>query len=210
MQLLSVNIGKQQPIAAKSGASGIFKHPAAHAVQIGRLGLQGDHIQDIKNHGGPDQAVYVFTQPDYDHWSVLLGQTLAPGTFGENLLISNLESAALPIGTRLRVGRVLLEVTSARIPCETLSARMNDPKFVKIFRQQRRPGFYARVLEEGEVQAGDVVTLEGQTPPGAPTILDAFELYYTKSPTRAQIEHLLSAPIHHKMRSWLEDDLTKL
>ena len=209
MQLLSVNVGKARAIKAKSGSSGIFKSPVQDAVQIGHLGLNGDHIQDTKHHGGPDQAVYVFTQPDYDYWSSLLGQHLEPGTFGENLLISELESAPLPLGSQLRVGPVLLEVTAARIPCETLAARMNDPQFVKRFRQERRPGFYARVLEEGQVQSGDAVTLEGQMPPDAPTVLDAFELYYTKSPSRAQVEHLLSAPIHHKMRSELEGKLAK-
>ena len=209
MQLLSVNVGESRAIGAKSGSSGIFKTPVQHAVEVGRLGLAGDHIQDTKHHGGPDQAVYVFTQPDYDYWSSLLNRPLEPGIFGENLLISELESASVPLGRRLRIGGVLLEVTAARIPCETLSARMNDPQFVKRFRQERRPGFYARVLEEGQVQSGDVVTLEGQMPPDAPTVLDAFEFYYTKSPSRAQVEHLLSAPIHHKMRSELEGKLAK-
>ena len=207
MQLLSVNIGQQQPIAAKSGQSGIFKHPAEQAVQIGSLGLAGDHIQDIKNHGGLDQAVYLFTQPDYDHWSALLGQSLAPGTFGENLLVSGLESAKVPLGTRLRVGEVLLEVTSARIPCDTLAARMNDPKFVKRFREQRRPGFYARVLEEGAVRAGDRVTIESQPGQNAPTVLDAFEFFYAKSPSREEMEKLLTAPIHHKLRSEIQQRL---
>ena len=205
MQLLSVNIGAPQPIAAKSGQSGIFKRPVADAVFIGSLGPVGDHIQDIKNHGGPDQAVYVFTQPDYDAWSAFLGQPLDPGVFGENLLISELESAAVPIGTRLRVGGVLIEVTAARIPCDTLAVRMNDPQFVKTFRRQRRPGFYVRVLAEGEVRAGDRVTLDRQMPPGTPTVLDTFEFFYTKSPTPEQMERLLTAPIHHKLRAELEE-----
>lgn len=209
MQLLSVNIGQPQPIAAKSGQSGIFKRPASQPVWVGSLGPVGDHIQDTKNHGGPDQAVYVFTQPDYDAWSAFLGQPLDPGIFGENLLISGLESAETPIGTRLKVGGVLIEVTAARIPCDTLAARMNDPKFVKIFRRQRRPGFYARVLEEGEVSAGDAVTLEHQMPPGTPSVLDTFEFFYTKSPTREQMQHLLKAPIHHKLRAELEERLSR-
>lgn len=210
MQLLSVNIGQPEAVAAKDGQTGIFKRPAAQPVQVGRLGLAGDHIQDTKNHGGPDQAVYVFTQPDYDHWSALLGTELAAGTFGENLLISGLESAPLPIGTRLQVGAALLEITSARIPCATLAARMNDPQFVKTFRRVRRPGFYARVLEEGAVSAGDAVTLERPLSDDAPSVLDAFEFFYTKAPTREQIERLLSAPIHHKMRSELETRLARL
>lgn len=210
MQLLSVNVGQSEPINSKSGQSGIFKRPTAQPVQIGHLGLAGDHIQDTRNHGGPDQAVYLYTQPDYDHFSALLGTDLAPGTFGENLLISELESASMPIGTRLRVGTALLEITSARIPCDTLAARMNDPQFVKTFRRQRRPGFYTRVLEEGAVSAGDTVTLERELPDDAPSVLDAFEFFYTKVPTRDQMERLLSAPVHHKMRSELETRLAKL
>ncbi|AWN22748.1 MOSC domain-containing protein [Deinococcus irradiatisoli] len=207
MQLLSVNTARPHPIASKDGLTGIFKRPVEHPVHVGVLGLGGDHIQDTRNHGGPDQAVYVFTQPDYDHWAAFLGRPLEPGLFGENLLISALQSADVPIGTRLSIGEVQLEVTAARIPCATLAARMDDPQFVKTFRQQRRPGFYARVLREGEVRAGDTVSVEAQPPAGAPTVLDAFEFFYTKSPGREQMEHLLSAPIALKLRVWIQEQL---
>lgn len=210
MQLLSVNVGQAQPVAAKNGQTGIFKRPTTQPVQVNRLGLVGDHIQDTKHHGGPEQAVYVFTQPDYEYWSTLLGTDLAAGTFGENLLISELESAGLAIGTQLRVGAVLLEITSARIPCATLAARMDDPQFVKKFREVRRPGFYARVLEEGAVSVGGNVTLERMMPQDTPSVLDAFEFFYTKAPTHQQITRLLNAPIHHKLRADIESRLAKL
>jgi MOSC domain-containing protein YiiM len=211
MKLLSVNVGQSQPIASKSGLSGIYKQPEVGAVHIGTLGLRGDHIEDKQHHGGPDQAVYVYTQPDYDHWSALLGRELSPGTFGENLLIPELESASLPIGTRLRVGAALLEITSARIPCSVLAARMDDPAFVKRFRRERRPGAYTRVLEEGAVQAGDAVQVEFQPPEGSATVLDAFEFFYTKAPTPAQIEKLLAAPaLHARMRAELDATLASL
>ncbi|GGR22388.1 MOSC domain-containing protein [Deinococcus ruber] len=208
MRLLSVNIGTPRSIEAKSGQSGIFKVPVSEPVQIGALGLSGDHIVDTENHGGLDQAVYVFTQPDYDFWSQLLGRVLAPGTFGENLLVSDLESAPMSIGERLHVGEVVLEITSARIPCVTLAVRMNDPQFVKTFRRVRRPGFYARVISEGKVQAGQPVTLEGQRPLDGPSVLDTFEYYYSKFHTPAEIEHLLSAPLHRQMRAQLEAELS--
>ncbi|WP_425147306.1 MOSC domain-containing protein [Deinococcus sp.] len=207
MQVLSVNVGTAQPIQAKSGQSGIFKQPARGPVWVSTLGLSGDQIVDTPNHGGPEQAVYVFTQPDYDQWSERLGQTLAAGTFGENLLISDLESASLAIGERLRMGGVLLEITSARIPCVTLAARMNDPEFVKTFRQVRRPGFYARVLQEGNLEAGQSVQLEGQRPADGASVLDSFEYFYTKVPSRELIQRLLGAPIHEKMRRELEEKL---
>jgi len=209
MRLLSVNTGVPRSINAKSGQTGIFKTPVSSPVRIGTLGLSGDHILDTENHGGIDQAVYVFTQPDYDHWSQLLGQVLAPGTFGENLLVSDLESAPLNIGERLHVGNVVLEITSARIPCVTLATRMNDPQFVRTFREVRRPGFYARVISEGEVQVGQAVTLEGQRPLDGPSVLDTFEYFYTKFHSRSEIERLLSAPLHHQMRDQLQAELTK-
>ncbi|WP_293914473.1 MOSC domain-containing protein [Deinococcus sp.] len=211
MKLLSVNIGQPRPVEAKDGLSGIFKQPQVGAVWLASLGLSGDHIQDKQHHGGPDQAVYVYTQPDYDHFSALLGRDLAPGTFGENLLIPELESAPVAIGTRLRVGAALLEVTAARIPCATLAARMSDPQFVKVFREQRRPGLYARVLEEGPVQAGDAVQVEFAPQEGAATVLDTFEYFYAKVPTPAQITKLLAAPaLHAKMRSELAARLAKV
>lgn len=178
MKLLSVNVGRPQPIAAKSGQSGIFKRPVDGPVWVGRLGLSGDHILDTANHGGPEQAVYVFTQPDYDHWSARLGQRLSPGTFGENLLITDLESAWVKIGERLRVGAVLLEVTAARIPCITLATRMDDTQFIRKFRDQRRPGFYARVLEVGDVQAGDAVRFEGSPGLQSQSVLENFEAFF--------------------------------
>ncbi|MGI8748785.1 MAG: MOSC domain-containing protein [Deinococcus sp.] len=184
MKLLSVNIGQSQPIQAKSGQSGIFKRPVSGPVWVGRLSLSGDHIVDVPTHGGPEQAVYLYTQPDYDHWSERLGRALTPGTFWENLLISDLESAAVGVRDRLRVGGALLEVASARIPCVTLATRMNDPEFVRKFREVGRPGFYARVLEEGAALAGQDVTLEGRRPPGGPSVLDDFESFFAKLPTQ--------------------------
>src|SRR5579872_5822711 len=119
MRVVSVNVGKEQPIrgAKPSGKTGIYKMPSAAPVQVTPLGLEGDAIVDTENHGGLDQAVYVFTMPDYTWWSTHLGRPLAPGTFGENLTLSDLESATLRIGDRLQVGQVLLEITAPRIPC---------------------------------------------------------------------------------------------
>ena len=104
MQLISINVGKAQPIKAKSGQSGIYKMPVSGRVQVTALGLVGDAICDVESHGGVDQALYVFGTRDYEWWSRELGQALAAGTFGENLTISDLESAEFCIGDRLRVG----------------------------------------------------------------------------------------------------------
>ena len=103
------------------------------------MGLESDTICDTENHGGVDQAVYVYGVPDYDWWAEALAKPLQPGTFGENLTVSDLESAGLQVGDRLEVGTVVLEVTSPRVPCVTLAARMEDPTFVKRFRAGGAP-----------------------------------------------------------------------
>lgn len=183
MKLLNVCVGIPRATRSKSGWTGIHKQPVDGAVFIGRLGLSGDHILDTENHGGPDQAVYIYTQPDYAFWSAKLGRVLEPGTFGENLLFSELESASVRIGQQFRVGGALLEITFARIPCVTLAERMGDLGFVRKFREVGRPGMYARVIREGEVQAGDAVCLENNPPEDAPTILENFEAFFASQKT---------------------------
>lgn len=178
MKLLSVCVGTPRAVRSKSGWTGIHKQPVEGAVFIGRLGVTGDHILDTANHGGPDQAVYIYTRPDYDFWSAQLGRELEPGTFGENLLFSELESASVRLGQRFQVGGALLEVTFARIPCVTLAERMGDPGFVRRFREARRPGMYARVVQEGEVRAGDSVTPGNDVADDAPTVLGNFEAFF--------------------------------
>ena len=154
MKVTSVNIGRPERIAGYKRKTGIVKRPAQEAVEIGPLGLAGDAVLDTKNHGGPDQAVYIYGQPDYDFWAGELGRDLPPGLFGENLTIDGLESRKMLIGDRLRIGDVVLEVTSPRIPCNTFAARMGDPMWVKRFFAVNRPGVYMRVIETGTVTAG--------------------------------------------------------
>src|SRR5512140_1161572 len=133
MKVLSVNIGakRTQPKGNGLETTGIYKMPAQEPVWIGAAGIPDDFIGDLKDHGGPDQAVYLYGQPDYDWWSEQLGRQLEPGTFGENLTLSEFESARYNIGDRLQVGSLILEFTAPRIPCSTLARRMGDAHFVK-------------------------------------------------------------------------------
>src|SRR4030042_416557 len=123
MQLLSVNVGRArtQLNGKELETTGIYKVPTSGAVQITARGIEGDFIGDQKSHGGPDQAIYVYGQADYQWWEHTMGATFAPGTFGENLTISDLESARLKIGDRLRLEGAVLEITSPRTPCSTLA-----------------------------------------------------------------------------------------
>ncbi|WP_137156900.1 MOSC domain-containing protein [Rhizobium sp. FKL33] len=158
MRLLAVSIGDATPMPGKSsGKTGIDKRPVDHPVMIGREGLAGDRIINRKYHGGPDQAVYIEGSVDYEWWRSELGRNLPAGAFGENLLIDGLDNRNVAVGDRFRIGDVLLEVTSARTPCATFAAHMEDPLMVKRYAAAARPGAYARVLEEGVVRAGDPV-----------------------------------------------------
>ena len=208
MRLLSINIGSARTIGSAnvSGQTGIYKLPVAGPVQVIADGLVDDAIVDTKNHGGPDQAVYVYGGADYAWWSAELGRALAPGTFGENLTISDLESAALAIGDRLQVGGVILEVTAPRIPCWKLAQRMGDPGFVKRFRAAERPGAYCRVVCAGELRAGEPVTM---TPYAGErvTVAEVFRDYYEPARDPAAIRRFLAAPLAERARTDKEQQL---
>ena len=211
MQLISVNIGQARAMknAKASGKTGIYKLPVLEPVQITTNGLPGDAICDVENHGGVDQAVYIFGAPDYAWWSEQLGYELAPGTFGENLTISELESTQFSIGDRLHIGSVILEVTAPRIPCVTLAVRMGDPTFVKRFRYAERPGLYCRVIQAGSVQVGEPVTWEpyqGETI----TALEMFRDFYAPEQSEATIRRHLAAPIAIRDRVDQEERLRQL
>lgn len=211
MKLISVNVGRAQRIenAKSSGVTGIYKTPAGAPVRITALGLAGDAICDTKHHGGVDQAVYVYGAPDYAWWSAELGHAIEPGTFGENLTVSELESAALAIGDRLHLAGVVLEITSPRIPCVTLAARMGDPAFAKRFRQAGRPGVYCRVIREGDVRAGEPVRLEPYR--GATlSIAESFRDAYVREWDEAMIRRHLAAPIAIRDRVEQEERLARL
>jgi MOSC domain-containing protein YiiM len=217
MKILSVNIGQPQPIqnAKATGKTSIYKTAASYPVQVSRLGLEGDSVCDVENHGGVDQAVYVYGWSDYEWWAHELGRELAPGTFGENLTITDLESAAFAIGDRLLIGAgepgsgVILEVTSPRIPCVTLAARMGDPQFVKRFKQSERPGLYCRVIREGFVQAGDPVAWERYSGEIL-TAIEMFRDFYEGKNDEATLRRHLNAPIAIRDRVEKEKLLTKL
>jgi MOSC domain-containing protein YiiM len=199
MRLLFVNVSAPKPIerGGKSGQTGIFKESVLGQVKVGLLGLGGDTQVDSENHGGKDQAVYLYSNNDYAWWSAQLGTTLEAGTFGENLTVSSLPEP-LYIGDRFEINSVILEVTAPRIPCSTLAARMNDLAFVKKFVKAERPGVYTRVIQTGFLQAGDEVKyLRGKY---EITALEEFQMFYQKVQAIEDIERLLAAPIAERSR----------
>lgn len=205
MRLVSVNVGREQMVEHDgfSDLTGIVKTPAEGAVEITPWGLAGDAVVDPKHHGGVDQAVYLYGEPEYAWWSAQLGYELAPGMFGENLTISGLESANLNVGDILHIGAVSLQVTAPRFPCATLGARMGDAGFVKRFRAAGRPGAYCRVLKAGAVRAGDAVVLERY----ASETLSIGEMYcehYNPQISAESIRRHLAAPIAERARAYME------
>lgn len=158
MHVESLNVGPAVDVpwgAIKSSA--IDKRPVHGPRQVDRRGIAGDEIADLKHHGGPDQAVYAFAGEDIEDWSARLARPLAAGQFGENLTTRGIDVNAAKLGERWRVGTTLLEVTGVRIPCSVFGGFMDEPQWVQRFTRHGRPGAYLRVIEVGEVSAGDAI-----------------------------------------------------
>jgi MOSC domain-containing protein YiiM len=208
MQLLSVQIAAAQDIqiGGRTNSTGIFKVPVESA-EIRELGLVGDAIITTKHHGGPDQAVYVYSDEDYAWWRAELGAELPPGTFGENLTFSGFGAGEVHVGDRWTIGEVVLEASAPRLPCATFAARMDDGGFVKRFRAGRRPGFYARVIVPGTVTPGVGVT---KTPSsGEVTVMEVFDISYDTDASAEDLRRALAAPIAIRGRVDLERRLAK-
>jgi MOSC domain-containing protein YiiM len=206
--LEAVNLGRRETIrlGARSVDTGIDKRPAERAF-VGRLGLGGDVVADVENHGGADQAVYLYARDDYAWWESELGTPLAAGTFGENLTVPTLGAAPRP-GDRVRVGSTLLELTAPRVPCAVFAHKMGEPDWVKRFAAAERPGAYARVVKEGEVAPGDPVELV-PTATDHPTLVELLRLWYDKRAAADVVERALAAPVAERLRASLERRLAQ-
>jgi MOSC domain-containing protein YiiM len=211
MNLISVNVGTERLLQrrGRSEQTGIFKLPTSEGVRVTKLGLEGDAILSKKHHGGPDQAVYVYGGADYEWWSRELGSEMAPGTFGENLTIGELESAHFNVGDYLYVKAVTLQITAPRIPCGTFAARMQDPQWVKKFRHAERPGLYCRVVRDGTVRAGEPVTVQRYDGESI-SILEMYREYYNKDKSEETLRRHLAAPIAIRARRGIEKELSEL
>lgn len=162
---VSVGLPVDEEWAGKLKRTAIVKRPVQGVVAVHSLGLAGDQVADTKNHGGPDKAVYVFAREDLDWWAGELGRPLPDGLFGENLTTCGIDVNEALVGERWRIGTALLEVASIRIPCSVFANWMglsgyHNARWIRRFTAVARPGPYLRVLEEGELAAGDEVVVE--------------------------------------------------
>jgi ferredoxin-NADP reductase/MOSC domain-containing protein YiiM len=159
-RLLSVNVGmpKDVPWQGKTVFTGVFKRPVSGPRRVRKLNVEGDGQGDLAGHGGEQRAVFVYQTESYRYWERELARDdFTYGQFGENFTVEGLADDEVCIGDRYRIGTALFEVTQPRVTCYRVGIRMNDPRIPALLVSHRRPGFYFRVLEEGEVQAGDEI-----------------------------------------------------
>ena len=162
---VSVGQPKDEQWAGQLKRTAIGKSPVQGAVAVHALGLAGDQVADTRHHGGPDKAVYAFAREDLDRWALELGRPLSDGMFGENLTTCGIDVNEALVGERWRVGTALLEVCSVRIPCSVFAgwvqvSGLDGRQWIRRFTTTARPGPYLRVLEVGELAAGDEIVVE--------------------------------------------------
>jgi ferredoxin-NADP reductase/MOSC domain-containing protein YiiM len=183
-RLLSVNVGLPRDIQwrGRTVHTGIWKDSVAGRRRVGRLDLEGDGQGDLAGHGGEHRAVFVYQIESYGYWQERLKRTdFVPGQFGENFTIEGLPDDAVCIGDRYQIGSALFEVTQPRVTCYRVGIRMNEPLMASLLTSSGRPGFYFRVLKEGEVGAGDEIVKVGES---------------EERMTVAEIDALLYSPHH--------------
>jgi MOSC domain-containing protein YiiM len=158
-RLLAVSVGRPKVVPRGDGVAttAIWKAPVEGRVAVRGVNIEGDDQADRTVHGGPDKAIYAYASEDTAWWEGELGRELGPAAFGENLTLEGVELTEAVIGERWAVGSTLLEVCQPRFPCFKLGLRFGDPRMLKRFARARRPGVYLRILQEGELGAGDAV-----------------------------------------------------
>ena len=203
-RVLSVNVGRPRPVhtGRRVVTTAIWKAPVEGRVAVRGINVDGDEQADRSVHGGPDKAVYAYAIEETREWEAELGRELGPGAFGENLTLAGIDVSGALLGERWRVGTTLLEIVQPRLPCFKLGLRMGDPSFVRRFGRASRPGAYLRIVEEGELGAGDAVEVDFETLPDHGVTLrlvsDAILL------DRGLIPQVLAAPqLIPSLREWM-------
>jgi MOSC domain-containing protein YiiM len=204
-EVVSVNVGMPRTVVHEGRAvtTAIWKRPVAGRLAVRGVNLYGDEQADRSVHGGVDKAVYAYAREDYEWWGAELGTgALDAGTFGENLTVSGIDVNSAEVGERWRVGSALLEVSEPRFPCFKLGIRMGDPKFLKRFAAARRPGTYLRIIEEGELGAGDRIQVAHR--PGHGVTIGLFAEAYLGD--RGRLVELLAADaLSPTWRTWVTE-----
>jgi len=172
MKVLSLNIGKLKTVSwsGREWTTGIYKEPVLGRLAVGATGFEADSQANLEVHGGVDKAVYSYSIENYAYWKQQGRGDLPYGTFGENLTTEGFDEGEIHIGDRFQVGTALLEAVSPRRPCAKLGLIFQDPGMVKEFKEAGRPGIYFRVIESGEIGAGDLIE-KVRDSPDSPTVV---------------------------------------
>jgi ferredoxin-NADP reductase/MOSC domain-containing protein YiiM len=195
-RLLSVNVGlpRDIPWQGRTVHTAVWKAPVQGPRAVRRLNIDGDGQGDLLGHGGEHRAVFVYQMDSYRFWQSELGRNdFSYGQFGENFTVDGLMDREVCIGDRYRIGGALFEVTQPRVTCYRVGIRMNEPQMPALLVARGRPGFYLRVLEEGEVEAGDEIVQVG-TGPERMTIFEINALLYMPGHPPSQLERALRIP----------------
>ncbi len=199
--MTSVNVAEMREIERDGELvpTGIWKFPVEGRVELRGVNIEGDRQADLSVHGGIDKAVYSYAREDYEWWQRELGRELPPGTFGENLTTLGVDVGDATVGERWLIGTALLEVSEPRFPCWRLGVKMGDPRFLKRFAKALRPGAYLRIVEAGEIGAGDAVEIVERPEHGV--TIEAFARAYLGD--RDQAARMLDAPaLSERWREW--------
>ncbi len=194
--LLSVNVGLPRDIEwqGRTVHTAIWKKPVQGRRMVRRLNIDGDGQGDLAGHGGEHRAVFVYQIDSYRYWQSRLGRRdFAYGQFGENFTVDGLSDDEVCIGDRYRIGSALFEVTQPRVTCYRVGIRMNEPQMAALLVAHGKPGFYFRVLEEGEVEAGDEIVQVG-TGPERMTVSEIDALLYKSGHPKSRLEQALRIP----------------
>src|SRR5215813_4035269 len=195
-RLLSVNVGLPRDIAWRGRMvhTAVWKEPVEGRRMVRRLNIDGDGQGDLGGHGGEQRAVFVYQIESYRYWKDRLGRRdLTYGQFGENFTIEEMSDDEVCIGDRYRIGQALFEVTQPRVTCYRVGIRMDEPRMAALLTSSGRPGFYFRVLQEGEVEAGDEIVKFADGPERM-TIAEVNALLYRPGHSRRQLERALRIP----------------
>src|SRR5271154_2619767 len=195
-RLLSINVGLPRDVAWKGETvhTAIWKQPVQGRIRVRRLNVEGDGQGDLAGHGGEHRAVMVYQMDAYNYGEDQLGRhDFSFGQFGENFTVAGLPDDEVCIGDRYRIGSALFEVTQPRVTCYRVGIRMAEPAMAALLVSHHRPGFYFRVLEEGEVGVGDGITKVADGPERI-TVADIDGLLYLPNTSREQLERSLRVP----------------
>ena len=195
-RLLSINVGLPREIQwrGRTVRTGIWKEPVQGRRRVGRYNIEGDGQGDLDGHGGVQRAVFVYQIESYHYWQEHLDRRdFVYGQFGENFTVEGLLDDEVCIGDRYRIGSALFEVTQPRVTCYRVGIRMNHPQMASLLTASGRPGFYLRVVEEGEAGAGDPIVLISKGPQRM-TVAEVNALLYSSLHPREQLERVLQIP----------------